>query len=342
MRLGFLILYPYLILITQMKKTFYIVSAALYLAVGVLGYQLGKHSTATPVPAATAAQPELTAHSPLKIYPNDFLVPLNRMCVAGGDFISDTWNAEGSYGSGGSPRIAFLFFIEDALESKRHYFICGGTNGHKISELKYLGANIRVLGREDSTGCMGVKFKKDGVDGEIVSSVMDYGLCDKGPDKNCDSVNYIPLSHDMYDPKYTVDEKRDMSWIYGLTMKEFCKKLQDAIVARDKKTVASMIQFPIEASLADGSGEGFRVTLRSEQEFIDKYDLIITEEDRQNIKNDDPTDVFYSWRGAMFGGFWMTECLCEEGGPLPIDLIYLSNPDGSQNDFKRRIASDPE
>ncbi len=94
-------------------------------------------------------------------------------------------------------------------------------------------------------------------------------------------------------------------------------------MARDKLTVASMLKSPIDVNLMTDSGEGFRVTIRSEQEFVDKYDRIITEQDREYIKGEDPTYISYSWRGAEFSGFRMFNCLNENGGPKLIDEFYL-------------------
>ncbi len=206
------------------EKTVYLIGAALYASAVILGYLPGRHAEPETAPAAHAEQKEEKAQSPLKIYPNDFTVPLNRMCVPGGDFLSDSWNAAGNYGSTGSPRIAFLFFVEDAIEGKRHYFICACANGDKIDECKYLGADIKLLGRENGNGRMGVKFTKACLEGEIVSSVFDYDVAGFEPDKNCDSVKNISLSHEVYAPQYLPDTNRDTSWIDKLTVREFYKK----------------------------------------------------------------------------------------------------------------------
>ncbi len=174
------------------EKTVYLIGAALYASAVILGYLPGRHAEPETAPAAHAEQKEEKAQSPLKIYPNDFTVPLNSWGVPGGEFLSDSWAA--------------------------------GANGDKIDECKYLGADIKLLGRENGNGRMGVKFTKACLEGEIVSSVFDYDVAGFEPDKNCDSVKNISLSHEVYAPQYLPDTNRDTSWIDKLTVREFYKK----------------------------------------------------------------------------------------------------------------------
>ncbi len=289
----------------------------------VIGYLIGARSEITVANESLLSNSsETPSFAPFKIYPSDLLVPINRICLPGGNYLSDSWREEGHYGSGGGPRIAFLFFIEDATLMKRHYFLCSGTNGKMLDEMKYLGDNINVLENVNENGYLGVKFLKPGITGEVIASVSDYALGGREPDENCDSVQTIPLIHERYAPQYKVDENRDTRWVDTLSAKEFYVALQRAILENNKPEVAKMIAYPIDVYFKyPNRSEDFQVTIRSEQEFIDYYDYIITSECRQNMKEESVDELFCSWRGTMMGGFWMQNVLAPDDPAMLIDAI---------------------
>ncbi len=69
-----------------------------------------------------------------------------------------------------------------------------------------------------------------------------------------------------------------------------------AVKNGDKKTVASMMAYPVRAQVA-GKKRGFR----NAGEFIASYDAIFTPAYRQAVVNSNPRDMSSSWRGIMLG-----------------------------------------
>lgn len=76
----------------------------------------------------------------------------------------------------------------------------------------------------------------------------------------------------------------------------FFDKLKKAIAADDKKTVASMIDYPFKARINDKA-----VTIKDQKHFVEDYDKVITHKVKKAVSKQTYADLFANWQGVMIG-----------------------------------------
>ena len=63
-----------------------------------------------------------------------------------------------------------------------------------------------------------------------------------------------------------------------------------------------MIQYPLRTLTYP---DRYDVVIQSEKEFVDKYDLIVSDYNKEQMR--EGNDILYHpWRGVELGGFWMS------------------------------------
>ncbi|MEJ8306209.1 hypothetical protein [Saccharibacillus sacchari] len=77
---------------------------------------------------------------------------------------------------------------------------------------------------------------------------------------------------------------------------EFFFNLQQAVAKNDKKTVASMMNYPLNVN-TNGKTYKFRTSAR----FIAKYDSIMTPEIKRTLAYALEDELFANWKGVMLG-----------------------------------------
>ncbi len=84
----------------------------------------------------------------------------------------------------------------------------------------------------------------------------------------------------------------------------FFLSFRDAVSAGDKKKVASLVSYPIKATIAPGR----RRTIRNQADFIRAYDQIFDEEFRQLIAKTEVKDLWARWTGVAMprGEIWFS------------------------------------
>lgn len=78
--------------------------------------------------------------------------------------------------------------------------------------------------------------------------------------------------------------------------RQFFEKLQAAVSADDKRTVASMIEYPFQARIG-----GKAVKLRDAEHFIADYDKVLTPAIKQTITAQPYDTLFVNWQGVSIG-----------------------------------------
>lgn len=84
----------------------------------------------------------------------------------------------------------------------------------------------------------------------------------------------------------------------------FFLSFRDAVSARDKKKVASLISYPLKIYISPGRTR----TIRNRAEFVKAYDRIIDEELQQFIVKTEVKDLWAKWTGVATprGEIWFS------------------------------------
>lgn len=77
---------------------------------------------------------------------------------------------------------------------------------------------------------------------------------------------------------------------------EFFTKLQTAIAASDKATVAGLVDYPFQARIGDKA-----VKIRDAAHFIADYDRVITAKVKAAVAKQTYATLFANWQGVMIG-----------------------------------------
>ena len=238
----------------------------------------------------------------LKLYQNDFLIPVNRMHITN-YFVFD--DPKDDYGSGNMPMYAFVFYINE--KNNYHYFMIAGAQNKSTGELIYLGQDISVD-----------KFEHVG-NGYIMVSYHDS---QKRAGKGIAAVSYICGSKPKDDPGISQSieldpflntaEKCD-PFVWKITASALWKLLRRSVKANDKLTIAKMISFPL-------TYKGEKIYTRAE--FIENFDKILDDESKNAILNAKDDDrIFYSWRGAMLpNSSWLQNAPSAKDPAGPLSL----------------------
>lgn len=112
----------------------------------------------------------------------------------------------------------------------------------------------------------------------------------------------------------------------GLTDPEvetFFISFREAIAAGDKKKVASLLEYPVKATLSSGS----RRTIRNRVDFIKFYDRIFDREFRQLIAKTNVTDLWARSAGVATprGEIWFSG-IGNKDGTYRIRIIAINGP----------------
>lgn len=76
----------------------------------------------------------------------------------------------------------------------------------------------------------------------------------------------------------------------------FFEKLQKAVAENDKRTVASLVDYPFKARI-----NGKAVTIRDAAHFTADYDKVITAKVKEAVAKQTYTALFANWQGVMIG-----------------------------------------
>lgn len=84
----------------------------------------------------------------------------------------------------------------------------------------------------------------------------------------------------------------------------FVSKFKEAVIKKDKETVASMILYPIKATFKDRA-----VIIHSEKEFLKLYDDVFDKELYNKIVKADTNNMWSNYQGVMIGDgdVWFSE-----------------------------------
>lgn len=77
---------------------------------------------------------------------------------------------------------------------------------------------------------------------------------------------------------------------------EFFAKLQAAIAAGDKSTVAGLVDYPFQARIGDKA-----IKVRDAAHFIADYDRVITAKVKAAVAKQTYATLFANWQGVMIG-----------------------------------------
>jgi len=78
--------------------------------------------------------------------------------------------------------------------------------------------------------------------------------------------------------------------------KAFFDKLKKAVAENDKKTVASMVDYPFKARINDKA-----VTIRDAAHFEADYDKVFTKKVKEAVAKQTYATLFANWQGVMIG-----------------------------------------
>jgi hypothetical protein len=95
---------------------------------------------------------------------------------------------------------------------------------------------------------------------------------------------------------------------------------QSAVAAHDAATLAALVRYPIKVSI-----DGHRTTIRSEADFIARYDSIITPEIAEAVTSENYDDLFVNYQGVMFGeGQMWIGGRCLDAGCKRVDVKVIA------------------
>jgi hypothetical protein len=77
---------------------------------------------------------------------------------------------------------------------------------------------------------------------------------------------------------------------------KFFERLKKAVAGNDKKTVASLVDYPFKARI-----NGKAVTIRDAAHFVADYDKVVTAKVKEAIAKQTYTTLFANWQGVMIG-----------------------------------------
>ncbi|OHV84470.1 hypothetical protein [Rhizobium sp. LCM 4573] len=85
---------------------------------------------------------------------------------------------------------------------------------------------------------------------------------------------------------------------------DFLAKLQKAVAADDKETVASMVDYPFQARIG-----GKAVKINDARHFIADYDKVVTAKVKGAVAKQTYPTLFANWQGVMIGDgeVWFSE-----------------------------------
>ena len=234
----------------------------------------------------------------LKLYSNDFLIPLNRLYITRHILVDDP---EGFYGSGGRPMCACLFGIHE--DGGIHYFLASADQDGDVGPIVYLGRDIDIEKVEHAgNGYWLVTYKdKQGKTGRGYVPIQ--GIFGDDPVKDAGIAQWIGM-----DPLNEYAEDCD-PFVWEMNAEQFWRRYQKAIRENDRLTIAKMHRFPI--------GRHDR-KIYTRAEFMEKYDSIYTPGVRESILNSGDS-IMYSWRGARLpNGAWLVNASGKNdpAGPL--------------------------
>jgi hypothetical protein len=103
-------------------------------------------------------------------------------------------------------------------------------------------------------------------------------------------------------------------WFAGLTPEEvatFLAALKKAVRDKDRRKVAQLVEYPTQTRL---DGKGKLVDIHDADEFVAKYDRIMTKRVLDAIRSATPSTVSASWRGVSLarGAVWFNG-ICVSG-----------------------------
>lgn len=117
---------------------------------------------------------------------------------------------------------------------------------------------------------------------------------------------------------------------------QFVQALRLAIKHNDKQRLAKLVHYPlminkrVEAKHAASNNKANalkkfilqKITIKTEKQFVQEYELIFTSELKAKILKDPLDNIFCNWQGAMIsdGSIWF------KGNPLRIFVINLPDP----------------
>ena len=237
----------------------------------------------------------------LKVYDTDFLIPWNRTVITEYAVFDDP---KADYGNANAPMSAFIFRITEKGNS--HYFMTAGRQGFKISNLVYLGENIKIEKDEGAGNGYWMATYKDSK-GRIGRGVVPISfITGSEPDEAPGVAQDIQLDSLL---KYA--EKCD-PFVWEINARQLWTLLQQSLRKNDKMTIAKMITFPMEFKEE-------RIYTRAE--FVERFDEIFYPEYKEFVLKSDAAEIWFSGRGAMMPDrcSWLSDkCISEtdKAGPL--------------------------
>ena len=253
-----------------------------------------------PLPDVYSAMPDKNFPG-LKLYNTDFLIPWNRTVITEYAVFDDP---KADYGNANAPMSAFIFRITEKGNS--HYFMTSGRQGFKISNLVYLGENIKIEKDEGAGNGYWMATYKDSK-GRIGRGVVPISfITGSEPDEARGVAQDIQLDSLL---KYA--EKCD-PFVWEINARQLWTLLQQSLRKNDKMTIAKMITFPMEFKEE-------RIYTRAE--FVEKFDEIFYPEYKEFVLKSDASEIWYSGRGAMMPDrcSWLSDkCISEtdKAGPI--------------------------
>lgn len=124
------------------------------------------------------------------------------------------------------------------------------------------------------------------------------------------SVGFLPgLQKEMSvaaavkNPSPTVEQKNPY-YVAGIddakAFESYFTSLQKEIKAGDKNSVANRFEFPLTVS-SEKNGEDIDIIIKTKQEFIQKYDQILTKNVKDAFLNQKVNELFVKYTGVMVG-----------------------------------------
>lgn len=101
------------------------------------------------------------------------------------------------------------------------------------------------------------------------------------------------------------------------------RDLQAAVAADDAAKVASLVQYPISVDIG-----GKKITLKTEQDFVARYQELMTPDIRKAIVDTKYSDLFVNYKGVMFGSgqAWINGiCKDEQCKAFDVKLVTLQH-----------------
>lgn len=96
----------------------------------------------------------------------------------------------------------------------------------------------------------------------------------------------------------TPDMNSNLDTLFGehVSYEKFFGKLKQAVLADDKDSVASMVDYPFQARI-----NGKALKIRDTKHFVDDYDKIITAKVKDAVAKQTYPTLFANWQGVSVG-----------------------------------------